>query len=728
MPAASSRAAALSRDFVAAAVVSLSALSFYVSAASLLFQGPLLPHLPAAIGALLAGAVVMGLFAAWRGSLPLASAGAEPATVPVLATMTAALAAQSAEPAVLPNAVAALAVTGLVIGLAWWAMGRQRGGDLIRFIPYPVIGGFIASVGWLMLTGGLGVAMAESFSLPRLLQWLGGQGDARLAVALAIGLVIWKALQRSAHVALLPSLIVGAVLAVHAGLWLAGLDLAAARAGGWLLAPFSRTLPAWPFSPELLAAVQWPLVAQQAGLMLSAVIVATLSLLLSDTSLEVAWDQRADIDRDLQALGQGNLAAVAAGGLTGGISISRSMLNRAAGADGRASSVMLAGLCALAMFWGGTVISLVPRPLLGGVLIYLGLGMLKTWLIDSRPRLPQRDHLTIVAMVAVTALAGFLAAVCVGVLICCLDFALSSARLSPVRRQLARSTWPSQAERSAAQAARLRKLGQRWVIVELQGVLFFGSATQLVRHVEALLDGAAPPTRLLLDFRHVRWIDSSAGQALGRLFKRAAGQGVELSLSQLPAPVRQALASAGSLPAAGGPVLHDDIDAAVTAWDDEALADTSIVEIDFMQGLAEALPSEASRQQVLAQFERLSLAPGEALFHQGEGSDAMYLVRSGRLVASVSVADGEGAAMRELPVRSILAGGVVGEMGMFRNVPRSATVRAEAHSVVLRLQRERLATLEAESPALAAAMYRLLLNQMAGRIDQLTAQAAALAR
>ena len=45
-------------------------------------------------------------------------------------------------------------------------------------------------------------------------------------------------------------------LALHAGLWLAGMDLASARAQGWLLAPFSQTTPVWPWSPALLGAVQ----------------------------------------------------------------------------------------------------------------------------------------------------------------------------------------------------------------------------------------------------------------------------------------------------------------------------------------------------------------------------------------------------------------------------------------------------------------------------------------
>lgn len=711
----------IGRDATAAAVVSLAAVSFYISAASLLFQGSLAAHLPVAIGAALLGGTLFALIGAWRASLPLASVGAEPATVPVLATITAGVAAAAPPEAVLPTAVAALAVTGAAIGAVWWLMGRRGWGDLIRYIPYPVIGGFLASVGWLMLTGGMGVAMGQGFTLARAWAWLGGQADMRLAVGLLVGVLIWRVTLRSSHPLTLPCLLLLGTLAIHGGLAAAGVDTAAAQARGWLLLPFDRTTPAWPLAPELLATVRWDVVLQQAGLMLSAVIVATIALLLSDTSLEVAWEERADINRDLRALGQANLLASVAGGLAGGISISRSILNRVAGAATRASGVVNAGLCALAMVWGGPVIALVPRPLLGGMLVYLGLGMLKAWLIDSRSRLPARDHLTVVAMVAATALAGFLTAVCVGVLACCVDFAVSSARLSPVRRLIARSAWPGKVERSTAQSEQLQQMGHRMRIVELQGVLFFGSATQLSRDIEALLAGPTPPQRLLFDFQHLRWLDSSAGQALARLFKAAQRQGVQVELSQLAGPMRRTLQACGAL-AADAPRVHADIDAAVAAWDDEMLARTALPDTPFEDGLQASLPAAISAALLLTYFEPLSLAPGQLLFGKGEASDALFLVRSGRLSISVSV---EG---RELPVRTVQAGGAVGEMGLFRHTPRSASARAEPATEVLRLSQRQLDRLEAEHPLVAAALYRLFLTQMASRIDQLTHQANALAR
>lgn len=707
------------RDVAAAAVVGLAAISFYVSAATLLFQGALADQLPAAIGAALLSGAVLAAMAAWRGALPLASVGPEPATVPVLAAITAGIASSGVSgPALLPTALWALVLTAFTVGALWWLAGRRGWGELMRYIPYPVIGGFLGSIGWLMLTGGLGVSMGESFSLARGWAWLQGGADWRLAAGLALGVLIWRATLRYTHPLTLPAVLLLGALAVHAALAIAGMGLDAARGAGWLLMPFRRTEPVPPWSADLLAAVRWDAIAAQLPLILSAVIVATIGLLLSDTSLEVAWDENADINQDLRTLGQGNLLAGVLGGMVGGVSISRSLLNRAAGAQSRLSGWVKAGLCVLAMLGGGPAIALVPRPLLGGMLVYLGLAMLKTWLVDSRRKLPRQEYGIVALMVAVTALVGFLPAVCVGVLACCVDFAAKSARLAPVRRMLARSAWPAKAERGAADTAMLQRAGQSLRIVELQGVLFFGSTTQLAHQVEPLFgDGAEC---LLFDFKHVRGVDTSAGQSFARLFKAARRRGLRVAVSDLAPAMRGALASSGALDATVHE--HADVDAAVDAWDAAVLA----------RGEAAAsappdwLPPGWSPDWLQAHFEPRRLAAGERLFAHGDASDALYLVQAGRIAIHAPSPGNAGAA--PVLLRTAHAGSVIGEMGLFRGVPRSASATALDAVDLLVLTRERFERAAREQPGFEAALYRVFLVQMAGRVEQLGMQASVLAR
>jgi NTE family protein/lysophospholipid hydrolase len=93
--------------------------------------------------------------------------------------------------------------------------------------------------------------------------------------------------------------------------------------------------------------------------------------------------------------------------------------------------------------------------------------------------------------------------------------------------------------------------------------------------------------------------------------------------------------------------------------------------------------SEATRDELSVQFERVHLASGETLIRQGERADCLYLLVAGRLRASVERADGTVAVVGEVG-----RGEVVGEMALLIDEPRSATIRAMRDSELLRLSKE----------------------------------------
>lgn len=712
--------AGLGRDALAGAVVSLAAIGFYLSSAALIFQGPLAAHLSFGIAAALLGGAVLALFAASQCSIGLTSVGSVPATISIFASMAAAIAAQSSGAAMLPTLVATLAIAALCMGLSWYLMGRFGLGNVIRYIPYPVIGGFLAGVGWLMLSGGIGVVAGVPFSMDLVLGAFVGGPSAQIVVGLAMGLAFWLATQKSRHVILLPVLMVFFSLLVHAALLGNAVSPEQARADGWLMQPFGTALPANPLSPDSLALVQWSVVAGQGGAILSVMIVSMISLLLSASSLEVAFEERADFNRDLKVLGLGNMLAALLGGLAGGISISRSLLNKEAGAVSRWSGVVKAALCLLALFFGGPVIALIPKAVLGGILIYMGIDMLKHWLIDSRKRLTSSDYIAVLIMVCLTVSVGYLPAVVVGIVVCCFDFAVSSARLVTVRRSYSRNAWPDKVERSASQSAMLQARGEGVRIVELQGALFFGSIRTLAHDIEALLAGPQGLELLVIDFRRVPWIDSSGAQAMSRVVRLAHRHQVKLSLSGVSAPVLKILQINGCFGVLGPEVLPD-IDQALLEWDDRTIGRGTHSPTPLEDWLSTELGSGALAQQLLRHLHAIRLAPGELLFKQGAPADSLYLVQQGRLSAYVEHGS------TRFKVRSIQAGGTLGEMGLYRGADRGATVSADEAATVLALTRDALRNIELQEPVLALALHKVFVRLLARRLDHANAQAQALA-
>jgi NTE family protein len=105
--------------------------------------------------------------------------------------------------------------------------------------------------------------------------------------------------------------------------------------------------------------------------------------------------------------------------------------------------------------------------------------------------------------------------------------------------------------------------------------------------------------------------------------------------------------------------------------------------------------------------EELTLQRGDVLVRQGEPSDALYFVLSGRFTVHM-----DGIAE---PVAEIGQGQSIGEIGFFAGLPRTATVMALRDSTVLMVTRERFATIGASSPGMRDAVILSLARRLAQR-------------
>lgn len=110
---------------------------------------------------------------------------------------------------------------------------------------------------------------------------------------------------------------------------------------------------------------------------------------------------------------------------------------------------------------------------------------------------------------------------------------------------------------------------------------------------------------------------------------------------------------------------------------------------------------------LMQQLTWMHLPGGQPLMTQGEPGDAMYVLVSGRL--RVTITDAEG---RERTVREITRGQVVGEMSLFTDDPRSATLVAVRDSVLVRLGKADFSHLLATSSAMSIALTRQIIRRL----------------
>jgi NTE family protein len=106
------------------------------------------------------------------------------------------------------------------------------------------------------------------------------------------------------------------------------------------------------------------------------------------------------------------------------------------------------------------------------------------------------------------------------------------------------------------------------------------------------------------------------------------------------------------------------------------------------------------------------LPAGAPLMHEGEPGDAMYLLVSGRLRVSQVVRDADGGEGGVRVLREITRGQVVGEMSLFSDAPRSATLVAVRDSVLARLARPDFDALLRRHPAVSMALTRQIIARL----------------
>lgn len=727
-----------SKEIMAGVVTAVVMLASTVSYSAVIFSGPLSGFLQIGIGYGLLGACITASIFALSSGIPFAIAGPDSKPTAVMAVVAAnvaiaerATAGSGADPeAIAAVALLALLVTTILTGVVLYLCGQLKVGRWVRFVPYPVVGGFMVTSGWLLLMGGVRILTRVEPGL-----WtLGELATADRLQQLAVGIVFAGALVvagRSRYILTFPALLLGAVGLAHVARHFMGVSIAQARDAGWLLQLPSRTMVPIVWLSEHLQGFHGHILLHEAGDYVALTIVTTFTLLLGIVSVEVDARLKTDIDVDheLRLNGLANIAAGLTGGMAGTLSLSRTVFNYQNGARSRVSGVIVAGACLATLAFGTGALGYVPVAILGGMLIRLGAEMLDEWLIQGWIRMSHMDYAQVVIILGAIILWGFIAGVLLGVIAACVTFAVNTSRIGVVKQEMDRTKYSSRVERSVIETRELIRHGAAIQILWLRGFVFFGSINTLVQHVKEAVTTQRPylSRMAIMDFREVLGIDSSAVMALVRLRQFAEREDFLIVFTGLLPSVEGMLRTGGLINQNKETCLvFPALDAALE-WCEDRLLEQCLSPEEAKRSADEWLAREIGGQAMFRQFasylEMVSYPAGEVLFAQGEPAEFLCLVYSGRV--SIVFRTGDGC---ELRLRSIQRHTLVGEMGLYRTAPRGASVLVDQPTVVYRLSREALEQMEIDTPPLALAFHKFVVRTLADRLDFANREAAAVQR
>jgi len=703
------------RDLFAGAICSILSVAYCLSYAALIFSGPLQHWLSYGVAVTFLSAAIAAAVVALRSSLPFAIAGPDTSTSAVTATLAAAMAAQlvtEGNTNLLPPVLIVIALATAATGIVLCFLGLSRTGRAIRFIPYPVIGGFLGATGGLMILGAIQVITDQRLTLATLGEFNSALTIAKLGAGFAVGAALQVLLSRWTSAFVLASILVAAILAIYIALPITGSSLAEVQAGGWMFRPQEATSFVSPWQPADLRAFPWAALPWLAGDLVAVMFVTTISLLLNTTGVEIATRREADIDRELRALGLASLLSSAFGGYVSSLSLSRTSLAYAAGATGRLTGLTVAGISASMLVLDPGFLSYVPKYALGGLLFFAGGQLCYRWLIKSAEQLQSLDYLSLIAIALIIIGWGFIAGVMIGGVICCTMFALSASRVNATKFSFDGSEFHSSLDRSPAELSILAAHGKELQGMALQGYLFFGTANRLYEEVKALLASQPNCRFLLFDFRLVIGMDCSATHSFTKIKDAADEKQVRLVLVNVTPELRRAFQA--MLGNTDSVIVASDLDHALESCED------AIIEVhrpdeaglSLHSWLADALSSTECAYRLTKCCTRLEVQPGEDVARQGEISGSMHFILKGRVGIFVRTDDG-----REVRVRSLGPRTTIGEMGLMTGRPRSATVRAEVASTLYVLPMDAYRQIALQDPMLGQALLRFALEMTVERLS-----------
>jgi sulfate permease, SulP family len=685
------------------------------SLAALVFSGELAENRGAGIGLAIFGGAVVMLVIAMFSSVPFSVGSIQDTTATIIALLAARITADVRPDDAFLTVVLAVAVTTVVAGLFFFVLGTLRLGDLVRYVPYPVIGGFLAGTGWLLVKGAFGVLTDVSVSMATLgdvagewAKWLPGLG---LALTL-----VWVT-RRRPHPAVIPAVSLGAIAVFYAVALISGQGVEGARDGGWLIGPFPGGGLWRPWSLEAVGGADWGAVLSQAAGMGTVVIVGVLTMLLNTTGIELVTERDVDLNRELRASGAANVVAGLGGGMVGFHALSLTTLAHRAGARTRLPGIIGAAICVATLVFGAGALSLFPKPVLGGLLLYLGLGFLLDWVVVAGRRLPRVDYALVVFILVVIAAFGFLIGVGVGTLVALVMFVVEYSRGDVVSRAISGAAYRSKVDRDPGHLAILRARGERIHVLELQGYLFFGTASSLLDRIkERLGDSGLQEVRfMVLDFRRVSGLDSSAVLGFTKVRQLAASRRITLVLTGLDERLRRGLERGGfAEDPDGGVRFMPDLDRGVQWCEDRLLEEAGAPATEEPPPLEDQLRAALGSVDpawVLPYLEAVEVDAGEAVMRQDEPADGLYFLESGRLTVQLESPEGE-----RMRLRTMGPGTVVGEVTLYLGTPRTASVVAEVPSRLHRLSADALARMERGDPTVAAAVHRMFARLLAERL------------
>jgi SulP family sulfate permease len=669
------------------------------------------------------GSIALGILAPVFGGTPrLVSAPCAPAAA-VLSVFVAGAAAQGT---VSPERIILyVALVAAAAGIIQLVAGIAGGGTFIKYIPYPVVAGYLGGVGILIFAGQL----PQFIGLPK--------GTRLLQGLLAPGLWRWESLVIGAVTIIVMLMTPRIVKSLPASIAALGAGIAAF----FIIALLNPALLALEGNPLVIGAVHasygdifsgiarnFSLAATLGMEDLAYIILPalTLGVLLSiDTLktcvvLDVLTGTRHDSNRELFGQGIANIASALLGGMPGSGTTGGTLVNHFSGGVTRRSGVIEGLSALLVLVLLSRFIAWIPLASLAGVLLVVGVRMIDFRSLQLlKHRSTTFDFVVILAVVISAVSMSLITAAAVGIILAIALFLREQIRFPVVRRRVLGSQIFSKKSRLPSEHVILERKGGRTLVIELQGQLFFGTTDQLYSEIESSIGICR---FFIMDMRRVLAVDFTAANMLTQIKRKINESGGTLVFSSVPLSlptgqnVRRYMENLGFAQESGSVMFFNELDDALEWIEDEYLREEDLdsrkrrplrlAEFEFFAGI-----SEQALLMLENSVEELKVPGGVRIFSLGDAGGDIYFIKKGAVRIALPLANGT-----THHVTTFSRGDFFGDLSFLDREPRSADAVASEDVELFRLGRARFDEATAEYPEIAGIFFSRLAYEISHRL------------
>ena len=475
-----------------------------------------------AIGALagLVGAIMVGFFASLFGGTPSQISGPTGPMTVITATLISGIWSAGGAHSI-ETVLVTMSVAGMLCGVFQILFGILKIGKYIRYIPYPVLSGFMSGIGIIIILQQ--IYPLFGMKSPVLIVDMITQFPSRIAGfdihALIFGLAtiaiiyLFPLITKKVP-ATLVALIVVTVVSLFVKDFNSNLTIGEIPSG----------FPLPVFTKVSLAGIQWGAVLKSAAIpALTLAGLGSIDTLLTSVVADNITKTKHNSNKELIGQGIGNMFAGLFAGIGGAGATMRTVVNVKSGGRTRLSGIVHA-LFLLAILLGlGRFVKYVPLSVLSGILITVGVGIIDFKGLKDLPNIPRADAVVLVTVLLLTVFVDLLIAVGIGMIIACVLFmkrasdlvesGYQSGEINQFDKEL-----PWKDEHGLSEETKHQIYIQR-----LNGPIFFGSIT---RFQEVMHDVPDDVKIVIIRMRLVSFMDQSGLYAMETAIKDLQAKGI----------------------------------------------------------------------------------------------------------------------------------------------------------------------------------------------------------